>query len=181
MFVFCLLLDPKFHWKETCALGENRSCSAAQQAPAFSGCGQDYWSQRHPCTRVQPAGTNLGIFHNYSLPKQSPSLGFIPQKTRVQNSTQIIVPVLLMPREKDGALQTARTDPNFIERKAVLEDCKCSFVSRIFTHSVRYHLVFRMAQNAGHTGFQNTCVTFIVWHLLGPYLKASVLVHSCQK
>lgn len=97
----------------------------------------------------------------------------------------LAVPVLffcffLMPREKDGALQTARTSPNFIERKAVLKDCKCSIVSRIFTCSVRHPLVFRTAQNAGHTGFQNTYMTFIVWNLLGLCLKALVLVHSCQ-
>lgn len=34
-----------------------------------------------------------------------------------QQQSQTIVPVLLMAREKDGALPTARTDPHFTERK----------------------------------------------------------------
>lgn len=79
-----------------------------------------------------------------------------------QQQSQTIVPVLLMAREKDGALPTARTDPHFTERKAVLKDCKCSVVLRVLTRSVRHPLVFRMAQNFGHTGFQNTYMTFII-------------------
>lgn len=135
--MFCLLLDPKFHGWRVVLLGRMGA------VPAFSGCGLDCWSQRLPCSRVQPAHSLTTLCQSKVLP----SLRFSPQKTRVQNScmklgcwqqqSQIIVPVLLMLREKDGALQTSRTDPNFIERKAVLKDCKHSVVLRVLTHSVK--------------------------------------------
>lgn len=134
--MFCLFLDPKFHWKESYALGEDRSCSAAQQGPAFSG--QDCWSQRQLCTRGQPAHFTTILYQS----KVHPSLRSVLQKSsKPLYKTWLLAAAesdncasAFIPREKDGALQTGRTDPNSIERKAALKDCKHPVVLRVFTH-----------------------------------------------